>query len=271
MEQKLKIGIAGIGAIGAGVARAVDQGTVPGFVLTGIAASDTKKLDALNAELANPVPLMDFGTLARECDWVIEALPPTLFEKLAEPVLRAGKTLVAMSCSQLLSCDATIELARKHGGRIVVPSGAMLGLDALKAVAVGEINSVVIETRKPPAGLLHAPYIVKAGLDLSGLTKPLLILEGTVSEIARAFPANVNVAAALSLAGIGPDRTRMEIWADPSLDRNRHSVRVTSDSSDFTMSIQNRPSAENPATGRITPQSVIALLRNQTAPLQIGT
>jgi aspartate dehydrogenase len=147
----------------------------------------------------------------------------------------------------------------------------MLGLDAIKGVAVGEITSVVIETRKPVAGLIKAPYVAQMGLDLTSLTEPALILEGSVTEVARAFPANVNVAAAVSLAGIGPDKTRMEVWADPSLERNKHSVRVTSDSSDFTMSIQNRPSAENPATGKITAMSVIALLRQRSAVLQVGT
>ena len=108
-------------------------------------------------------------------------------------------------------------------------------------------------------------------IDLTKITKPYLIMEGSVTEVAQAFPANVNVAAAVSLAGPGPDKTRMEVWADPALERNLHTVRVTSDSSDFTMSIQNRPSVENPATGKITALSVIALLRQKTAVLQVGT
>ncbi|TWI84739.1 aspartate dehydrogenase [Roseibium hamelinense] len=147
----------------------------------------------------------------------------------------------------------------------------MLGLDAIKAVGVGAINTITIETRKPVAGLLGAPYLQKAGLDLSGLDEAVCILAGSVTEVAREFPANVNVAAALSLAGIGADRTRMEVWADPALQRNLHTVRVTSDSSDFTMQIQNRPSAENPATGKITPQSVIALLKDLSTVLRVGT
>jgi aspartate dehydrogenase len=96
-------------------------------------------------------------------------------------------------------------------------------------------------------------------------------LHGSVRDVAREFPANVNVAAAVSLAGIGPDRTQMEVWADPALQFNLHSVRVRSDSSDFSMSIQNRPSDENPATGRITSQSVAAYLRQLNAVIQIGT
>lgn len=269
MQERL--GIAGTGAIGANVARAVDRGAVPEFSLCGIAASRPERLDALNRELTTPVPLMDFDALAENSDWVLEALPPRLFEQLARPVLSRGKTLVVASGAKLLYHSELIELAQQNGARIKVPSGAMLGLDAVKAAAVGEISSVTIETRKPVAGLISAPYIKRVGLELEGLTEPLLIIEGSVTEVAQEFPANVNVAAALSLAGLGPDRTRIEVWADPTLTRNKHSVRVTSDSSDFVMSIQNRPSDENAATGRITPLSVIALLRNYAATLQIGT
>ena len=74
-------------------------------------------------------------------------------------------------------------------------------------------------TRKPPNGLEGAPYLVERGITLKDLKEPRKIFDGSAREGARGFPANVNVAAALSLAGIGPDRTRLEIWADPALDR----------------------------------------------------
>jgi aspartate dehydrogenase len=97
------------------------------------------------------------------------------------------------------------------------------------------------------------------------------VFEGSAREGARGFPANVNVAAALGLAGIGPDRTRIEIWADPGVSRNTHTIEVDADSARFTMTIENVPSAENPRTGRITALSVIAALRGLVAPLKIGT
>lgn len=267
----MRIGIAGTGAIGLRVAQELDRGGIPGCSLVGFSARNEQRAAEIEAQLSGPVPHYSLGEIADHCDLVIESLPPTLFNDLAVPVLEAGKTLVVLSASQLLGRQDLIDLARKTGATITIPSGAMLGLDAIKAVAVGTINSVVIETRKPVAGLIKAPYVAQMGIDLSALTEPYLILEGSVTEIAKAFPANVNVAAAVSLAGLGSDKTRMEIWADPSLTTNKHTVRVTSDSSDFTMSIQNRPSAENPATGKITALSVIALLRQKTAVLQVGT
>ncbi len=266
-----KIGIAGIGAIGSRVAKALDQGEIHGAALAGISARNDTRAEELNLHLSKPVPNYALSEIANHCDIVIEALPPTQFAGLAVAVLQAGKTLVVLSASQLLGRQDLIDLAKETGARIIVPSGAILGLDALKAAAEGAITSVVVETRKPVAGLIKAPYVMDMGLDLHALSEPLLVLEGSVTEVARAFPANVNVAAAISLAGLGPAKTRMEVWADPSLDRNLHSVRVTSDSSDFKMSIQNRPTPENPATGRITALSVIAWLRAQTAVLQVGT
>src|SRR5690606_25284863 len=140
-------------------------------------------------------------------------------------------------------------LARRSGGRIVVPSGAILGLDAVRAVAEGNVESVRLITRKPPAGLAGAPLLVEKGISLEGLSEPLLVYTGSAREAAKGFPANLNVSVALSLAGVGPDRTTVEVWADPTVTHNTHTIIVESDSSNLTMTIENIPSAENPRTG----------------------
>lgn len=267
----MRIGIAGMGAIGLRVAQELDSGGIPGCELAGICARNPDRATEANAQLSHPVPVYALDEIAQHCDVVIETLPPQLFLDLAVPTIEAGKTLVVLSASQLLGQQALIDRAAETGATIAIPSGAILGLDAIKGVAEGDITSVVIETRKPVAGLVKAPYVQDQKLDLTDLKEPLQIIAGPVIDIAQHFPANVNVAVAVSLAGIGPEKTRMEVWADPSVTRNLHTVRVISDSSDFTMSIQNRPSAENPATGIITALSVIAWLRQKTAVLQVGT
>jgi aspartate dehydrogenase len=125
-------------------------------------------------------------------------------------------------------------------------------------------------TRKPPAGLKGAPHLEAHGISVDGLTEPLKVFEGNARDAARGFPANLNVVVALALAGVGPENTRLEIWADPTVTRNTHTIHVDADSARFTMTIENIPS-ENPKTGRIVSQSVVALLRKMGASLRVGT
>jgi len=154
---------------------------------------------------------------------------------------------VPLSVGALLAHPDLEERARATGARILVPTGALIGLDAVRAAAEGKIHSVRMVTRKPPQGLAGAPYLIANNISLDGLTAPLKVFEGTARDGARGFPANVNVAAALSLAGIGPDRTRLEIWADPGVTRNMHAIEVDAESARFSMSIENIPSAEKSA------------------------
>jgi len=190
--------------------------------------------------------------------------------EIAEPFLRAGKVVIVLSAGALLVNEHLVALARQHGGQIVVPTGALLGLDAVTAAAEGEIRSVRMVTRKPVRGLAGAPYLAEHNIQIEDITEPVRIFSGTPREAAVGFPANLNVAVALSLAGIGADRTTLDIWADPSLERNVHRIEVDADSASFSMSIENIPS-DNPKTGRITALSVISYLRKLGAPLRVGS
>jgi aspartate dehydrogenase len=267
----IRLAIAGLGAIGLKVARVVDAGEIQGVSLTAIAARDQDKARPKVAGFAAPPRIVPLGELARHADVVVECIPAAQFRAVAEPTLSAGRTFMPLSVGALLDNLDLVDLARARGGRIVVPSGAILGLDAIRAVAEGNVQSVQIVTRKPPAGLEGAPMLKARGQSVSDLEDKLLLFSGTAREAVKGFPANLNVAVAVALAGIGPERTRIEVWADPSVTRNTHSVTVKSDSSDLTMTIENIPSAENPRTGTITALSVIAALRRLTAPLVVGT
>ena len=140
----------------------------------------------------------------------------------------------------------------------------------MTAAAEGEIRAVRMITRKPVRGLAGAPYLAEHNIEIADITEPLCVFRGTPREAAIGFPANLNVAVALSLAGIGADKTTLEIWADPALTRNTHRIEVDSDSASFSMAIENIPS-DNPKTGRITALSVIAYLRKLNAPLRVGS
>lgn len=265
----LRVAIVGLGPIGIGVMEALDRG-IDGLVLSAVSVQNPDKHRDRLTKLAKPPAILPIDALAEIADIVIECAPSKLVRSIVAPFVKAGKTAVVLSAGALLENDDLIDLARQNGGQIVVPTGALIGLDAVTAAAMGEIQSVRMLTRKPVRGLVGAPYIVENKIDIESITEPLKIFEGTAREAAKGFPANLNVAVALSLAGVGPDRTRLEIWADPALTRNTHRIEVKSDSAQFSMSIENIPS-ENPKTGRITALSVIAWLRKLRAPLRVGT
>lgn len=271
MNAPLKLAIGGLGAIGMAVARKVAAGEIPDIELTAVAARDQGKARERIAGLRRPPALVSLSELSQNADVVLESVPARHFAEIAEPAVARGRIFMPLSVGQLLGHMHLVETAKRTGARILVPTGALLGLDAVRAVAEGNVESVRITTRKPPRGLGGAPHLVKHGISVEGLTKPLRVFEGSAREAIAGFPANVNVAVALSLAGIGPDRTRIEIWADPGVDRNIHTIEVKSDSSDLTMTIANIPSAENPATGKVTALSAIAALRRLTAPLVVGS
>jgi aspartate dehydrogenase len=265
----LRVAVAGLGPIGMRVVEELDRG-IDGLKLTAVSVQNPGKHRERLAKLARPPAILPIEALAEVADIVVECAPSQLVRAIVAPFVSSGKTAIVLSAGALLDNDDLIELAKQNGGQIVVPTGALIGLDAVTAAAVGEIQSVRMVTRKPVRGLAGAPYIVEHNIDIEKITEPLKIFDGTAREAAKGFPANLNVAVALSLAGIGPDRTRLEIWADPALTRNMHRVEVESDSARFSMAIENIPS-ENPKTGLITALSVIAWLRKQRAPLRVGT
>jgi aspartate dehydrogenase len=268
-QAQLRVAIAGLGSIGARVARALDAG-IDGMVLAAVAVRATDKHRAFLDGLGTRPAILPIEGLSEAADIVVECAPSLYLRAIVEPVVTRGKTAIVLSAGALLDHDDLIARAKAHGGRIVVPTGALIGLDAVAAAACGVIHSVRMVTRKPIDGLRGAPFIVQNNIAIDGLSEPLKLFEGSAREAAKGFPANLNVAVALSLAGIGPDRTVIEIWADPTVERNTHRIEVNSDSARFSMGIENIPS-ENPRTGVITALSVIALLRKQRAALCVGT
>jgi len=264
-----RVAIAGLGAIGTSVAKAIDAG-IDGVTLSAVSAQSIDKHRDWLAQLKTPPAILPIEQLADVADIVIECAPSRLVRSVVAPVVTRGKTAIVLSAGALLENDDLIALARQHGGQIVVPTGALIGLDAVTAAAVGTIHSARMVSRKPPRGFAGAPHVVDNKIDLEAITAPQKIFEGNARAAAKGFPANINVSVALSLAGIGADRTMVEIWADPTVTRNVHRIEVDSDSARFSMTIENIPS-ENPKTGRITALSVIACLRKLHAPLRVGT
>jgi len=266
----VKVGIAGLGTIGFKVAKALDDG-IEGLELVGVVARDRGKAEDRLTALRNPPAVVSPGELAAVSDIVVECVPKAAFMEIAEPALKAGRIFVTVSGAGILANPEAVEMARANGAHIILATGALLGLDAVRAAAEGTVHEVRMVTRKPPNALKGAPYLIEHDISVDGLSEAKKVFEGSARDGAQGFPANVNVAAALGLAGIGADRTKLEIWADPALDRNTHTIRVDADSARFEMTIENVQSEENPGTGKITALSVIACLRGLSAPLKVGT
>ena len=216
--MNLRVGIAGLGTIGGKVADVLDQG-IPGLTLEAIttrtAATATERMRGYRRR----VPLVTPEEMAQRVDVVVDCVPKQAFRGVVEPALRAGRTVVTVSGAALLIHEDLVELARQHGGRIILATGALLGLDAIRAAAESEIYSVTMVTRKPPRSLIGAPHLVDNGIDSSALAEPLLVFKGNAHDGAAGFPSNVNVAAAVGLAGVGARNTQLEIWADPTRTR----------------------------------------------------
>lgn len=269
MPSPRRVGVAGLGVIGRAICRALDAG-IPALALSGAMARDRARAEAFLGGLACRAPFLALPELVAASDVIVEASTQAHLTEIAPAALGAGRDLVVLSCGGLLGRHDWVALAERNGCRIHVPSGAIAGLDGVKGARVGTVHSVTMETRKPPRGLAGAPWIVERGIDLEALVEETLVFEGPATEACRAFPANVNVLAALSLAGLGPDRTTTRIYAVPGLARNTHRVRVEGEFGRLTVEIENVPS-ENPRTGRLSYLSTIAFLRDLVSPLHVGT
>src|SRR5438309_6137402 len=186
-----RVAIAGFGAIGKVVAEHLDRG-IDGLSLAAVSARDAARAAAAVAGFTRPVPVLPLARLWEAAEIVVECAPAALLRDIAEPVLAAGRTVIVLSCGALLENFDLVDLARRQGGRILVPTGALLGLDAVQAAALGGISRVHMITRKPPNGLDGAPYLVEHGISVLGIADARRVFTGTAREAAKGFPANVN-------------------------------------------------------------------------------
>lgn len=258
------VGIAGTGALGSTVARAMIKG-IDGLALTHL--SDI----APKAEFE--LPYVSFDTLAEKCDIIVECLPPKAVLDLAKKVLEAQKTLIMISGCALLMYPEILDIHKASTGpnkaRIIIPSGALLGLDGVKSLRETGISSSKIASTKRPIGFTGAPYVDEMGIDLTQIKTKTKIFEGNALEAAKGFPVNVNVAATLSLAGIGAEKTRVEIWADPGVKGNTHEITVEGEHSRITSKIENTPDPKNPKSSMLAAQSIIVALKDINSALVV--
>ncbi|MEM2104283.1 MAG: aspartate dehydrogenase [Candidatus Bathyarchaeia archaeon] len=273
--MQLGVGLIGCGAIGTVLAQAIDKGKAGNTRLIMIFDRNVEKAESLLGKIENrPRVAANFKDLlgCKEVKLVIEAASQDAVKAYAVKLLKAGKDLMVMSIGALVDSVLTSKInrvARENSRKVYVPSGAIAGLDAVKASALGRIESVALTTRKPLEGLKDNPYFKEKFGDK--IEKPTLIYDGVAKEACKLFPANVNVAATLSLAGVGPEKTKVRIMVDPSITRNIHEIYVKGEFGELNVHVENVPFTENPRTSYLAALSAIATLKRITESMEIGT
>lgn len=263
MERAIKIGVAGVGAIGSALCRTlISSDGINGFILECI--SDP------NITTDYGVPNVGFDELIQTSDLIVECLPAKIVPRLAHKVFEVNKNMIAISAAALLVYPEILDWHQKSKSRLYVPSGALSGLDGVKAMKELGIKSSKIATTKPPKGYTGAPYVIAHDIDLEAITENTCIFSGDAVSASKGFPANINVAATLSLAGIGPEETKVEIWADPNAKGNTHEITVESAYSTMRSRIENMPDPANPKSSILAAQSIVATLRDMTSALVVS-
>jgi aspartate dehydrogenase len=270
----LKIGVFGCGAIGGEICRAIDSGQIEAE-LYAIYDRHDESLNRVKSSLENFDPqIMEIVEMVREADLVVECASQQAVYEVVPTALHAKCDVMVVSVgafvdTQLLEMAENI--AREKNCRIYVPSGAICGIDGLISASAAGLHSVILTTEKPPSGLRGAPYVLENNIDIDSITGRTVLFEGSATEAVQAFPANVNVAATLSLAGIGFDNTRVRIVVNPALTRNIHEIAVEGEFGRFTSRVENVPSPTNPKTSYLAPLSVISTLKKLTQSFNVGT
>ena len=263
------IGIVGCGAIGRAILRAGDDGRL-GVPVAGVSSRTADTAREFLDTLESSPPYLMLEELVDRSSLLIETAGGHVVPSLAEAAFGAGKDLMVISIGALLEHSQVIEQARMKDCRLYAPSGAIAGLDGIKSACQGRVDRVEMVSRKPIAALEGAPYLVEKEIRIEGLEGEEEVFFGPAREAVKGFPSNLNVSAAVSLAGIGPDRTMVRIVADPAVSRNCHDITVEGEFGLLQVHIENIPS-ENPKTGRLTALSIIRSVRDVFDPVRIGT
>jgi aspartate dehydrogenase len=268
----LAVGLAGFGNVGQDLAKRLTSGVIPEAKLVAVSAVNLARAE-INAASLTPRPrVVPLAELPALVDVVVECATAGSFPEIARATLQAGKMLICVSAGGVPNCPDMLELARRHGGRVKIASGAMPGLDIIRSAKEGTIRRVHLRSRIRPGSMAHEKYVRDRGFDFerNPPTEPVKIFEGTAGEAAAAFPRHFNVAVTLSLGGVGFDRTSVEIWIQQDIPGAVHEVTVESDDIDLTLISRNRPSP-NPRTSRIVCPSILAALRAIVDPVLVGS
>ena len=270
INKKIRIGLIGCGTIGSEIARAC-RGKLSGKMeLAAICDSDITKTAAL-AKTLEKVKVLGMDRLIASVDLVVEAASAKISGEVVKKCVKSKRDVFIMSVGGLLGKNALLKEAEKKRVKVYLPSGAICGIDGLKSASAGKIYSVTLTTRKPPRGLKGAPYFKDRNIDLDNVAGEMTVFEGSAEEAIKGFPQNVNVAAVLSLSGIGAKKTRVRIVTSNDYTKNVHEIEVEGEFGKFMTRTENVPSRTNPKTSALAFFSAIATLEEIASSVRVGT
>jgi aspartate dehydrogenase len=274
MQKSVRVAVLGAGTIARLVLAQSREGRLPGMQFVALCGrSRASRGAALGEEFKVPYVVGCAALLAQKPDAVLEAASHDAVREHLVALLDAGLPVIVLSAGALVDENLrrrVEQAASRSGGRLYVPSGGIGGLDALKAACEAGVDEVSIQVAKPPAAWQGIPYVEALGLDLMRLEQPRTLFEGSAREGVPHFPQNVNIAAVLSLAGLGADRTRLKVVADPGLKLNTHTIEVSGRTGRFTMVLENVPTPDNPKTSWLACASAVSALRSLAASVRYG-
>ena len=275
MNRPLRIALLGGGTIARLVLEQVRRGRFPGVEVVALAGrSEASPAAALAREFGIDYVVGGKALLALRPEAVLEAASHEAVRQHLVSLLGGGIGVVVLSAGALAD-DALREAAEaaaaRSGALFYVPSGGIGGLDALRTACLAGVEEASIQVAKPPAAWRGIPYVERLGIDLDRLTGPVTLFEGPAREGVPHFPQNVNIAAVLALGGIGMDRTRLKVVADPALTLNTHTIRVAGAAGRMTLILENVPSPENPKTSWLACYSALAALESLRSRTRYGT
>ena len=272
-KTKLKIGIVGCGAIGSSLAKEIAVNFRDRAILSALYDIMPEKAQSLSRKITKNTKLSvgSLGTLIKKSDLVIEASAAAAAWEIARKAVSAGRKVMVMSVGGMVGhLDGLLAQAAKNNTQAYFPSGAISGIDALKAADIAGVKKVLLTTRKHPFAFSGVEYVEKK-FKLSGLKKDKVLFFGSASKAIKYFPQNINVAAILGLAGIGMRKTKVRIIASPFVTKNIHEILIESKAAKIFTRTENILHPQNPKTSFLAVLSAIATLKQILEPVKIGT
>lgn len=261
MARMKRVGIIGCGTIGTGIAKFLQTQLKKKTKIVALCDTDPKKSKDLQKKIKFHPVVTSMKKLIKRSDLVIEAASTRVSAEIAKTAIQNKKDVLIMSTGGLLKRPSLLQEAKSKDCNLHIPSGAVCGLDGLRSASAGKIKEVTLTTRKPPKGLRGAPYLKRKGIDVDKIKKETIIFSGTAKEAVKHFPKNINVAATVSLSGLGPTKTRVRIITSPLYTKNSHELEVKGEFGRLVARTENVPSRQNPKTSQLAIFSALAKLK----------